>query len=268
MSLVELTVTNDADGPRRVRIRSAVPVLPPRTRGVPSTGWTEDPDDQVAVLELSAGERRGLGYASSASAEPPAELVAAEAPQPPEEPEPVARTPRVEPTADGVVRDLPSPLPPRDAVPDREDLPDRDESDPPGGGAGGTPDGSSARSTEATPATTEGDGGTGLDEDSSWTWGGAPDEPLAEEELPAEVADWLDGVAARIDRAEALAAVDTVPAATERVAAVGGLGAVERLAERVEGDPQRLGRLAERAERLAERAEGLEVPVAALRRLS
>ncbi len=275
MTLVELTVTNDADGPREVRIRSAVPVLPPRTRGVPAAVWTGTDDDRVAVLEVGAGEQRGLGYASPETAEPPAELVAAEAPAEPEAPEPVADLPPVEPTAEGVARDLPSAGPPRDALPPATGTDD----------GGGTPaaDGGTGEAVDrpaAIPEPSDTSGGDAVPDhgpdgendadagarSAEWSWGPGTDRDT--EALPPEVADWLDGVAERIGQAESLAAADTVPAATERVAAAGGPAAVERLTERVAGDPERLRRLAGRAERLAKRAESVDVPVPDLRRLA
>lgn len=264
VTLVELTVTNDAAGPRRVRVRSTVPVLPPRRRGVPAAGWTEDADDEVVVLELAPGERRGVGYASPSVAEPPAELLEATVPKAPSAPAPIPGTPSVEPTPAGVVRELPSSLPPREAVPDGGG--DEDDGDP--GTGEQTPEPSGSTGTTDGRDGERGSGDGTVAPAGEWEWGSASDDTTAGAAPPAEVTEWFDGVAERIDTARALAAADTVPAATERVAAAGGVAAVEQLADSVDADPRRLRRLAARAERLAERAEGLDVPVAELRQLS
>lgn len=310
VTLVELTVTNDADGPRRVRVRSAVPVLPPRSDGVPATGWTEADDDRVAVVEVPPDATRGLGYASPETAEPPAELVDAAPPESREAPEPVADAPDVEPTPDGVVRDLPGAGPPRDAVPGadgsggqypegaaQEGPLEADGGAPTGGegtraavdhadavdaveAAAGTDAGrradAAAHPEEASPSepTTAEPGANGTAPDSTtagsdpnsdqpdgptrWSWGDG--NTTGGGDLPPAVADWLDGVARRIELAGDLATAGSGAEATALVAAAGGPGAVDRLANRVDGDPDRLRALAARAEELAERAEGVDVP--------
>lgn len=293
VTLVELTVTNDADGPRRVRVRSAVPVLPPRSDGVPVTGWTAADDDRVAVVEVPPGATRGLGYASPETAEPPAALVDAAPPEPRQTPEPVAETPGVEPTPEGVVRDLPAAGPPRDAVPPAGDgtedpgvtAPLEADGGAPAGGAGerGPLDPAEAVDAAGTgsaagnaaepggdesnqPATDPGDDGRPSpgdgrrgQTDATTERARVTGEPDAGGDLPPAVADWLDGVARRIDHAADLAAAGSGPEATALVAAAGGPGAVDRLADRVADDPDRLRRLAARTEALAERAEAIAV---------
>lgn len=312
VTLVELTVTNDVDGPRRVRVRSAIPVLPPRSDGVPATGWTEVEADRVAVVEVPPGATRGLGYASPETADPPATLVDAEPPEPREAPEPVADAPAVEQTPDGVVRDLPEAGPPRDAVPPADDgggeAPRESPQSGPVEADGGAPIGTDGPRTAIDPteageiddaadtgagpghpgATADTTGrssqpesaGEGPDDDRppsraerpreqpdtpvGWTWGG--DDPTDGVDLPPTVADWLDGVVRRIDLAADLAAAGGGPEATALVAAAGGPGAVDRLADRVADDPDRLRRLAARAEELADRAEAVAVPEGVARR--
>jgi hypothetical protein len=258
VTLVELTVENDASGPRAVRVESAVPALPPRRRGVPESGWTTDGDRDAVELTLTAGERRGVGYASTEAADPPAEIVAVDVPDEGPSVDPAADVPSVEPTVDGVVRNLPSPAPPRDAVPAAD---------------GGVSTDASAGVAHAGDAT-EGDGGTSHD-------GGRRDAPVAEGssateapsdvpagELPPAVASWLADVGARVERAEALADADSVPEAASAVADAGGMDAVEERGSTVEADAARLRCVADRARALADRAVDADVPVGTLRRLS
>lgn len=118
VSLVELTVTNPAETPRRVRIGNRLdgPVLPPLREGVPETGW----DDGGFEGVLAPGERRALGYAARAPpAEPPVEVVWTERAGDSERGESRGRAdrPAVEATPEGVVRALGDARPPADAVP-------------------------------------------------------------------------------------------------------------------------------------------------------
>lgn len=117
VTLVELVVSTDGP-PVRVRIEDRLggPVWPPRRHGVPEAGW----EGGAVECTLDAGETRGLGYATPARpADPPAELVAAEAvPDQDGGFEPRAEVPAVEATAAGVIRALGDPRPPRDAVPE------------------------------------------------------------------------------------------------------------------------------------------------------
>ncbi|USZ66997.1 hypothetical protein NGM10_09675 [Halorussus salilacus] len=118
ISLVELTVTNSAGTPRRVRLGNRLdgPVCPPRREGVPEAGW----DDGGFEGVLAPGERRALGYAARAPpADPPVEVVWSERAGDSETDG--NRTeidrPAVEATPEGVVRALGDARPPADAVP-------------------------------------------------------------------------------------------------------------------------------------------------------
>lgn len=70
VTLVELSVTSDTD--THVRIESTLePVWPPRTQGVPVSGW----DGASYEAEIAATEQLSVGYATPADpTEPPAEL--------------------------------------------------------------------------------------------------------------------------------------------------------------------------------------------------
>jgi len=128
-----------------------------------------------------------------------------------------------------VIRALGDPRPPRDAVGPRHG-----SGDSAAGGAGASP-------------------GTAND-------GKAPPDPR-------DAGLDLDAVAARIDRAESLAAVDSADAAREAVAAAGGVDAVADLADRLDRDREQLAALAERVARLRERAD-LDLPLESLVRLA
>lgn len=220
VTLVELTVRNGADGPRVVRVESTVPAWPPRRRGVPAEGW----DGDAVELRLAAGERRGVGYASPESADPPAEVAWSRTPDEDHSFEPAADVPDPEPTAAGVERALGSPSPPGDAVPTTSG---RDADDATGSRPGGR----------------DGD-------------------------LPESVASWLDDVTRRVERVESLAAVETLPEATEAVGDAGGLDGATEVTTRVDADAEALRAVAARATELADRAEAANPPVGTFRRLA
>jgi len=109
-TLVAAVVTNGTDVRRRVRLESTLdgPVLPPRRRGVPAAGW----DDDGRALVLEAGERAGVGFATTAPpASSPVRVVESERVLPDE----AATDAPDHPAA--LVRRLGDPSPPRDALP-------------------------------------------------------------------------------------------------------------------------------------------------------
>jgi hypothetical protein len=119
VSLVELTVENPTDRPRRVRVANRLdgPVWPPRREGVPEAGW----DDGGFEAVLAPGARRALGYASPGQpAEPPVELVWTERAGRSERTDDSVRSDHstvIDATSEAVVRSLGDPRPPADAVP-------------------------------------------------------------------------------------------------------------------------------------------------------
>lgn len=262
VSLVRCRVRNDDAVPRRVRIESRLdaPVLPPRRGGVPEDGW----DERGVTLRLDPGERRALGFAARASpTDPPVEVAEVAAADPAAEsgtPGASEGSDRAASTTATALRRLGDHRPPRDAVAGRSGRtvgpgePDpRDgeaESDPPVG------------ETPATPEVSEGD-----DADSD----PEPDAPVSRSGEPTGwadgVAERLDAVEARIDRAERLTDAD-LATATETVAAVDGVDGVSGLDEAVAADATRLRELADRASALAARAEATDAPVEALERLA
>jgi hypothetical protein len=239
--------------PTRVTVRNRLdgPVWPPRRSGVPMTGWDESGYRGV----VPAGATVGIGYACPAPpADPPVEIVATE---PPEDGATFD-------SADDVRRALGSPAPPRAAVPLR----------------GAVEESPAAPATER-PDDTRGPPSAGRDRyERTNGSASAPDperrrpsgagacEPPADPWLPAPVANWLDRVEGRLERAEELAAAEDVPAATEALAEVGSLAAARTLEERREVDAERLRELAQRATALADRAERATVPVETLDRLA
>lgn len=84
---------------------------------------------------------------------------------------------------------------------------------------------------------------------------------------PDRMADWLDAVERRIERAERLTDAD-LETATEVVAAAGGLDAVDALDDRIDADAEALERVRDRAAALADRAEATDAPSEALDRLA
>lgn len=136
----------------------------------------------------------------------------------------------VEPSAAALVRELSDPRPPRDGLVE-------------GRGVGSADEPSTRRSE-------------GSDADQDGTDAAPPD------------GDWLDDVAERVERLEALAAVRTLPDATAAVAAADGLEGARRLREETRTDAARLREVAGRAERLAGRIEAADAPIETLERLS
>lgn len=83
---------------------------------------------------------------------------------------------------------------------------------------------------------------------------------------PPDVAADIAGIEARIERAEALAAVDSIAAAREAVADEGGIEATRSLVARLDRDRRQLDRLHRRSGDLRERA-AVDVPLEDLARL-
>lgn len=238
-----VSVVLRVDRPRRVRVTNKLdgPVWPPRRRGVPAAGWDE------TGFEGRVEERRALGYATPAAPnEPPVDVEwLGPADDAPERGTDRAGVPAVDPTADGVVRALGDPRPPRDAVPS-PDIPEAGLDAPDPTGAADRPGGSGAGRTADPGGDASAVGGS---------------DPLG----PGES---LDAIEQRVERAEALAGADTLPAATAAVERAGGLAAVHELAARLEDDAAALARIERRARALRERARSTVVPVETLERLA
>lgn len=90
--------------------------------------------------------------------------------------------------------------------------------------------------------------------------------PATERPTPGTREDELDAIERRLDRAERLAAVDSVDAAKSAVAAVGGIEAVRVLVAQLDRDRDALERLDARVAALRDRVS-VDVPVADLERL-
>ena len=244
------------DVPTRVTVRNRLdgPVWPPRSEGLPEAGWTE-----TGFVGVLAPGSHALGYATPVRPEGrPAELADA---VPAPEADPVGeRTGR---PAD-VVRELGDPSPPADAVPTvsvstataSDRTPSENGDSPPV-----TPDSEGRPSAPLAGAAgddTPGDTAAGHRD------GDGEDDHTAA--LPPELGPWLAEMARRTDRAEALAAADTVPEATAAVREVGGLAEVRALADAE--DERRLRLVARRARRLADRRAAATIPAETLATLA
>jgi hypothetical protein len=260
VSFVRCRVHNDADDPRRLRLRSRLdgPVLPPRRSGIPESGW----DGAGVTLRLGPDERRGVGFASPAPPiDPPVEIDEVDVVADPdrggiadaETDGPAAAT------AAAAIRDLGDHRPPRattgptdTAVPASDGV---DEAIPVPDGADPLDDVDDPpdREDTATPEP-EREGRDGTAEPSS------PDGP-------DRVGDWLDAIERRVEHAERLTGAD-LGTATRAVDGLGGIDAVPDLERRVDADAARLRRVSERASSLAARAEATDVPRESLERLA
>lgn len=97
--------------------------------------------------------------------------------------------------------------------------------------------------------------------------------PAATEERPIEIVrtepleeggsvadEWVERIEQRLETAESIAAAGDVPAATDAIAAIGGLGEVERLAGEIARDRRIAAELSVVPEELCERLEAVEIP--------
>jgi len=99
----------------------------------------------------------------------------------------------------------------------------------------------------------------------------AGDEPASDPDEPSPpdaLLDWLDAIEGRLDAADRLADVSSVPEATAAVDAVGGPEDVQELREQLATDRQTLARVAARCDALEARADGVEIPAETLTRLA
>ncbi|EMA20749.1 DUF7857 domain-containing protein [Haloarcula argentinensis] len=229
--LTRITVRNRLDGP----------LWPPRTQGVPETGWSEDGFEGVVRPGTHA-----LGYATPAPpSDQPAELVRADP-----APDTTSADERLD-SADAVLRELGDPSPPADAVPTAESVRAAETASTwPASPA-------SERDIEPQPE------GRQPSAESRTSIGQRPGQ-----HLPDAVSQWLETVARRVDRAERLAEADSLSAATAAVRAADGLSGVRTVAARGDTDEQMLRALARRAERLADRRSAATVPTETLSSLA
>jgi hypothetical protein len=252
VTLVTGRVENAGDR-RRVRLTSRLdaPLWPPRRQGVPAEGWDEDGFECV----LAADEVRPLGFASPAPpTEPPLSVAETEPVDADDDGvEPRVTVPTAESTADGVVRALGAPRPPRDAVPTPGT--GNGDSSPESGAAGSAVSEPGDAGRRPVVGAADGDGAR-ADRDSA---------DARSEDAPVGAA--LDAVAVRVETADRLSAATRVPDATEALRAVGGIAGARDLDAQLSRDAERLSRLATRAAELAERAEAATVPVERLDRV-
>ncbi len=264
---VACRVRNDTAVPRRVRVDSCLdgPVLPPRRSGVAEAGWDRD----GVTVRLGPHERRGLGFASPAPpVDPPVTLVETGAVVDDAGRDRAASTP----TASDAVQRLGAHRPPRAAVAAGPDRPATVESR----GADDTlavaeADGSDSSSDPPVALAVELAGDASVAESIDSRGNDADsrgDDARGRPEISLErIEAWIDAVDQRVARAERLEEAD-LDAATDFVAGLGGLDAVGELDRRVAEDAATLHRVRERVDAVATRAESVDVPTAALERLS
>lgn len=238
VALVAAVVQNAAPTQRRIVVDPRIDgaVLPPRRRGLPERGWS---DEGFAGVVPAEG-RIALGFASRGELEDPPVAVLDEG-RAPQEGTTASRADGTTPT--DVLRNFGSPVPPRDAVPNGS-LESGSSRDRRSGGY------HVRGAVNEPPETTRSDG-------------------LGAREIPAPVIDWLDDVASRVDRAERLAKDRDLEGAATAVESVGGIAAVEQLVEALGADEAVLRAVADRATELADASEIREdVPVDAYRQLA
>lgn len=238
VTLVEVVVTNNGP-PRRVRVSNELdgPVWPPRTQGIPATGWSE------YGYEGPVENRRVLGYATPASAvDPPVSVEWLEKVGEEKQCSHHPTVPSIDPTPNSVCRTLSDPRPPRDAVPMVESAVENvDESEQT----------EQVKQTERTQHR-----------------GRTQRRPEIDTEDETAVESLFGPIEGRIEDGEMLTAVETLPDATWAVETVGGLAAVSDLMTALDGDRETLRAIEKRAARLRERAETVDVPVDTLERLA
>lgn len=240
-TLVEVVLANDGPA-RRVRVENDLdgPLYPPRTDGVPAEGW----DEGGYEGRVGSGERLALGYATPAEAgeNPPVSV---------EWLDPLEEEPRIEDhpavgevaaTADGVVRELEDPRPPRDAVPVASET----EESPVGEGAieGGETE-QEGSEFESKPGAEPGPS----TRDPTPERGARPE--------TGEVDALLAAVERRVGQAEALTGAGTLGEATRAVESVGSVEGVRDLEATLSADAERLAAVEQQVVALRERCEGL-----------
>lgn len=261
-ALVAAVVENAAPAPRRIALepRTDGTVHPPRRRGLPERGWSDDGFVGVVPAESVLA----LGFASTGALDDPPVTVTDDG-RVPDDAARGGRSTDAKPT--DLLRDLGSPLPPRDAVPDATAGP----APTPGGSTGSSSPDDAGPSADRRPGSSRhrpaersavGSSASGSRQTPAADRNGAP-------EVPGPVTDWLDDVAARVELVERLAGDRDLDGAARAIADAGGLAAVEGLSADVADDEVALRAVADRATALAD-ACGLceEVPVDAYRRLA
>jgi hypothetical protein len=126
VTLVAAVVDNETPVTRAVRLHSTLagPALPPRRRGVPEAGWTDDGFEGV----VPPAGRLALGFAAGGPpADPPVEVI--------DRGRADGADSAGETTPTAVVRELGSPAPPREAVPSAAPAGSDDGRQAPGAGA-------------------------------------------------------------------------------------------------------------------------------------
>lgn len=263
VTLVTVHVTNTHVAPREVRLdnRLAGPVCPPRSHGVPETGW----DDDGVTRRVPGRTRVSIGYACHAPPEtPPVEA----------DDRPVGE--QDEAPVDRALRSLGDFAPPRTVVspeqfsdagsfrepeqftnsePSREPTQSADFASTPSL-AGVAP---SPERTDRRPETDCGRAGSETVSGSSLDAAGVVSQTHdSSVDVPTTVETWFRAVEARLDTADRLGG--DVSEAIPVIASLGGRTGLETLATTLEADAAALAHVAARANELAARVDSADVP--------
>lgn len=254
VTLVAAVVDNEAPTPRRITVEPCTDeaVLPPRTRGLPERGWSDEEFTGV----VPADGRLAVGFACrDVLDEPP--VVVDDRGRASGDSESVAGAGDPPPT--DVLRSLGSPVPPRDAVPNGAEgmaSSSADQFESPRTKSPRLPDDRRVEVPSDLPTAPE------PSDDRSPNYPGTRG-------VPSSVTNWLDDVAIRADQAERLAQNRSLDGAAMAVEAVGGVAGVEQLVDDLEADETALRTVADRVTALADACERREdVPMDAYRELA
>lgn len=257
IALVAVRLRNPDPVEQRVSVRNALdgPVLFPRRRGVPESGWGRS----GFVGAVPAKSERALGYACPASIRtPPIELGrASESRRPSGNSRDGSRSTnegRSAVTPAAVVRTHGDAAPPAAVVRERTRVEGRES-----GQQASDPEAPSPEPSIAEPSGGRDDAGGDAE--------AIERERGSESAPPPAVTAWLDGIERRITRAERLDGA-SVHEATAVLTEADGLDAAVEDAERLPEAVAELRALAARAADLADRADAVAVPAEALRRLA
>lgn len=245
VTLVRLTLHNDAGLARRVRLRNRLdgPVLPPRRQGTPETGW----DRNGVSVVVPAGDSVALGYACPADPdEPPATIESVTGVDGDTESRPDA-------DVDHAIRTLGDHRPPRAVLGD-DTSPSPAPEQESGTESNLDPNLDPTPTPELPPPTASAPGES--------RGASSPDSAV-----PPEVASWLAAVRERVETVESLEG-SSVEAATAVLEANGGVAGVASLSDELGDDEAALRAVAEAASGLADRAAAADPPTGALRRLT
>ncbi|WP_096390487.1 DUF7857 domain-containing protein [Halopenitus persicus] len=256
LAVVTCVLCNDAPAEKRVRLRNDLegPVVPPRRRGVPESGWDRD----GYTCRVNGNSTVGFGYVCPALTSVDRRPMTIESVEDVDDEDDGTAAggtetddAATESAVASAIRTLDDHRPPRGSVP----------SDGNGGGGEPVDAGESGKvPTEETPTgkpPTE-DGANGMT---------SIDEKSINGEAPARIEDRIDAVGDDLDRLGRLTDADLETAASV-VAESGDLQTLESDVDRLAAAIDELRTLRDRIDEVIERHDRLETPIEALRRIA